>query len=564
MILKIYCTDIGKVVKKLKTSNEELTRDRYKQDVPGRRSDVNFAKLSKAEVDEFEQILREGAEKDMKYYASNYRALLEWKALAQDSSGDKPVKKLDLLVTAIKAFMQDAPHRWVFHQDRDGSMNPYFVKKAEYHKAYTDRSTGNYVPAKVEMNIVGYRRGEEKKEHFVWHAEDLKSVRAMFAEDQLMIETPDAVEKYLATFKRYIDLQALRGVQMEAFGEARIQSSRYSSTMTSMVREGITSKVVLDDAGDDDDERSSKPTYTNDSFWNDIPNRNGMADLDWQEDEDEIISERDGEPNRVELPVHPYLKVFDLQKHSWVIIHSANLKDYEWDKTLRDKLILNDDEKGLIDLLMSQTGKKIEDIIRGKMSGTIVLATGQPGTGKTLTAEVFSEMIEKPLYNVQCSQLGISVSDVESKLERVLDRASRWGAILLIDEADVYIRERGEEIDQNAIVGVFLRLIEYYRGVLFMASNRGDKVDDAIISRATAWIKYELPDKDQLRSIWLVLAEQYGAKLAKKDLDKLIAELQNISGRTVRNLLKLGRMLAGEGEITVEMLLRASKYQALT
>lgn len=562
MILKIYCTDIAKVVEKLKTTNDELTRERYKFDVPGRRSDVNFAKLSKAEVDEFEQILKLGAEKQQKYYASNYRALLEWKSLAQDSSGDQPIKKLDLLVTGIKAFMESAPHRWVFHQDSDGSMNPYFLKEAKYTKGYTDRSSGVWIPPVVSMKIVGYRRGSETSKNFHYYSENLKTVREMFAEDNILIETEEAVKKYLETFQRYVKLQALVGVQMEAFGDARF-SGRYHSELVAMVREGVATKVVLDDAGDDDDERSSKATYTTDTFWQDIPNRNGMADLHYDEDEAEIIAERDGEPNRVELPVHPYLKVFDLQKHEWGTIHSANLKDYEWDKTLGDKLILNEDEKGLIDVLMSQTNKRIEDIIRGKMRGTIILATGRPGVGKTLTAEVFSEMIEKPLYNVQCSQLGIEVEQVEKRLEVVLNRASRWGAILLIDEADVYIRARGEEIQQNAIVGVFLRLIEYYRGVLFMASNRGEMVDDAIISRATAWIKYELPDEDQLADIWRVLGAQYEAKLAKKDIATLIEKLPKISGRTVRNLLKLARMIAGDKAISVENILRASKYQAL-
>ena len=73
----------------------------------------------------------------------------------------------------------------------------------------------------------------------------------------------------------------------------------------------------------------------------------------------------------------------------------------------------------------------------------------------------FREASKKALYVVQCSQLGISAEQLEEKLSGVLERASRWGIILLIDEADVYIHERGNDLEQNAIVGVFLRLLEY-------------------------------------------------------------------------------------------------------
>src|SRR6185295_19284784 len=104
-------------------------------------------------------------------------------------------------------------------------------------------------------------------------------------------------------------------------------------------------------------------------------------------------------------------------------------------------------------------------IVAGKTGGTIVFCTGEPGTGKTLTGEVFSEVIKRPLYVVQCSQLGTDEEELEKQLKKVLRRAQRWGAILLIDEADVYVRERGDDIQQNAIVGVFLRVLEYYRGI---------------------------------------------------------------------------------------------------
>jgi len=105
------------------------------------------------------------------------------------------------------------------------------------------------------------------------------------------------------------------------------------------------------------------------------------------------------------------------------------------------------------------------------------------------------------------------------------------------------VHARGSDIQQNAIVGVFLRVLEHYRGVLFLTSNRATVIDDAIMSRATAWIRYALPTRDQLVEIWGVLSKQYGMEMPVGTIRQLVTEFPKISGRNVKNLLKLGRML---------------------
>jgi AAA+ superfamily predicted ATPase len=164
---------------------------------------------------------------------------------------------------------------------------------------------------------------------------------------------------------------------------------------------------------------------------------------------------------------------------------------------------------------------------------------GPPGVGKTLTVEVYSEVMERPLYKVQSSQLGTDPQSVEKQLKEVLQRSERWGAILLIDEADVYIHERNADIEQNAIVGVFLRVLEYYRGVLFMTTNRGTIVDDAIISRLTARFRYEVPNINDQRKLWRILADQNNIKLADAEIEIIVLRMQKLSGRDIKNLLKL-------------------------
>jgi AAA+ superfamily predicted ATPase len=146
----------------------------------------------------------------------------------------------------------------------------------------------------------------------------------------------------------------------------------------------------------------------------------------------------------------------------------------------------------------------------------------------------------------------------------VLGRSERWGAILLIDEADVYIHERGSDIEQNAIVGVFLRVLEYYRGVLFMTTNRGTLVDDAIISRLTARFRYKNPTADEQEQLWRVLASQNKIDLPESEIKVIVKSMQNLSGRDIKNLLKLAYVASlkkGSGKVSAETIKYVSRFK---
>ncbi len=115
---------------------------------------------------------------------------------------------------------------------------------------------------------------------------------------------------------------------------------------------------------------------------------------------------------------------------------------------------------------------------------------------------------------------------------------------MLLDEADVYVTSRGTDLTQNAIVGVFLRVLEYHSGVLFFTTNRGDLVDDAVLSRCTARIPYEFPDAAALSRIWRVLADVNGVMISDDEIERIVAEHPKMSGRDAKNLLKLAMLVA--------------------
>ena len=90
-----------------------------------------------------------------------------------------------------------------------------------------------------------------------------------------------------------------------------------------------------------------------------------------------------------------------------------------------------------------------------------------------------------------------------------MDLCSTWDALVLIDEADIFLEARSSiEIQRNALVCVMLRLLEYYSGCLFLSSNRDAKsIDAAIASRITVMLNYPSLDLAGRAKVWKNLIE---------------------------------------------------------
>lgn len=106
-------------------------------------------------------------------------------------------------------------------------------------------------------------------------------------------------------------------------------------------------------------------------------------------------------------------------------------------------------------------------------------------------------------------------------------------------------------------------MLEYQGNVLFLTTNRPDDVDDAIASRCIARLDYTMPSAEDQKKIWRVLADASKVKLCDKTIDKIVAQSPGISGRDVKNLLKLASLLARseEKDITPEMVEFAKKFK---
>ncbi|KAI1125818.1 AAA family ATPase [Nemania abortiva] len=203
-------------------------------------------------------------------------------------------------------------------------------------------------------------------------------------------------------------------------------------------------------------------------------------------------------------------------------IPGYNMRSKKWGKTWNkqsfDHLVVDNETKELVQaLVMHQIAReKGTDIIERKGNGLIILLHGGPGTGKTFTAESVAELAEKPLFRVTCGDIGTEPEKVEKYLESALYLGKVWGCVVLIDEAEVFLEQRSlDNLERNALVSVFLRVLEYYEGILILTSNRVGTFDEAFKSRILLSLHYDNLSLGQRTKIW----KNFFSRLKTMDLD---------------------------------------------
>lgn len=486
----------------------------------------------------------------------NRRIIKSIKALRKLKASDPneaKLKNLDVIPDAIREVMKDTPNKWVYKPNPDyGYMMPWFVKGVVYHPP--EKRGRDTIPAHTTMRLCAFVRGEKQEQTYTWYQHNLrgggKTVHELFADLNILIETEEVNKEYQSDLDDYAKWAPLLGEQFLGTGDAvSAGGSSWSRSKLQLEVDGVKAKLIMDSTDSEKDE----PNIVKSFFWS------GNIGVDEEEIE---VEDDDEDPNAYMAPMHPICRLFHLENHEFILCYVGCLTPYVYDAELINKLVLPEGNKELIDALTMSVVDRMEDIVAGKATGVMILCSGVPGTGKTLTSEVYAEAAKRPLYSVQCSQLGIKAEEIEKHLVLVLKRAVRWRAILLIDEADVYIHERGKNINQNSIVGTFLRALEYFAGIMFLTTNRATIVDDAIMSRMTAHVKYEVPKGDQRNRIWEVLSANFDIKMSKKLIEEAVAEWPNISGRSIRQMLRLAKFMADHrGEpVTIESLASAAKF----
>lgn len=210
------------------------------------------------------------------------------------------------------------------------------------------------------------------------------------------------------------------------------------------------------------------------------------------------------------------------------------LTDFTWNDEAFEKLVMDEKVKTLVRSLVSQHSSDqtggFDDIISGKGKGLIGMFSGPPGSGKTLTAEAVAEITRRPLYSVSAGELGVDPKSVDENLTKVLELSHRWNAVLLLDEADVFLQRRdAHDVNRNALVSIFLRQLEYFEGILILTTNRIADCDPAFASRIHISLSYPELDSRARETVWRNFLGKAGAAGEGVVVDLTDAEVRDLA-----------------------------------
>lgn len=252
-----------------------------------------------------------------------------------------------------------------------------------------------------------------------------------------------------------------------------------------------------------------------------------------------------------------------LNDKKWGKIRLNDLKDTTYQEDAYNNVVINPKIKEFIRIVTeSQDKNTFKDIISNKEGGCIFLLIGNSSIGKTLSVEAIAEVLHKPLYKVTSGELGNNIWEVEDRLKELLINAKRWNAVVLIDEADVYLQDRkGRSITDNAIVSIFLRQLESYNGIMFLTSNRSiDEIDPAFKNRIIQTFYFQDLEKEDRKKIWMNLLKCQDLDISDKQVDNL--STKPLNGRQIKNIIKasIAKALYYQKELDYDILVDTMEF----
>ena len=217
-------------------------------------------------------------------------------------------------------------------------------------------------------------------------------------------------------------------------------------------------------------------------------------------------------------------------------------------------LVLTDEAREEIDMMVTwvRHGARIMcewQLEKAIKPGYRSLFFGPPGTGKTLTATLIGQAAQADVYRIDLS-LVVSkyIGETEKNLAHVFDQAQSRGWLLFFDEADALFGKRtatssAHDRYANQEVSYLLQRIEDFPGVVILATNLKDNIDEAFARRFQSQVYFPMPDADQRRRLWEGMARHTGRLASDIDIPGL-AEAHELSGGAIANIARYGALCA--------------------
>ncbi|KAF6829355.1 Vacuolar protein sorting-associated protein 4B [Colletotrichum plurivorum] len=248
----------------------------------------------------------------------------------------------------------------------------------------------------------------------------------------------------------------------------------------------------------------------------------------------------------------PLIEGYALKNKRWLNFYVEDIEPMVWNDKAYEHLVYDEQQKDLVLSFVEHHGHSkghaVEDVIVGKGQGLIILLSGPPGTGKTLTAEAVADKTHRPLFYLQAEDLGTNPASLGANIKHIFEMATEWDAVILLDEADVFMAERNPvDITRNELVSIFLRELEYFRGIIFLTTNLYDTIDSAFRSRVSLHLLFKPLTSDARALIWRKFlgrlprreGEDVGELLCDEDVEEL--SQWSLNGREIKNAVKMVR-----------------------
>ena len=172
--------------------------------------------------------------------------------------------------------------------------------------------------------------------------------------------------------------------------------------------------------------------------------------------------------------------------------------------------------------------------------GLSALFDGEPGTGKTLCAEILAAELSLPLYRIQVSSvLSKYIGETEKNLTKIFKEAEQTHCVLLFDEADSLFSKRTDvksvqDRYANMEINVLLQLMERYEGLVLLTTNLKHSIDKAFERRLNFKISFPFPEAEYRHQIWTHLFPPSAPMEEAIDFDG-ISESFALSGGSIKN-----------------------------
>ena len=175
--------------------------------------------------------------------------------------------------------------------------------------------------------------------------------------------------------------------------------------------------------------------------------------------------------------------------------------------------------------------------------GVTAMFVGGSGTGKTMAAEVLASEQGIDLYRIDLGALVSKwVGETEKNLSRVFVDAEHANCMLFFDEADAMFGRRGEVTGgqdrwANLQVNHLLQSIEEYSGIVVLATNLRQNLDEAFARRIHVVVDFPAPDTAARHALWnRLLPAGTRRAVPSDDLDEF-AQRFELTGGNIRNVV---------------------------